>query len=91
MPTKNAQHLTHDDGYATAAGPSSTCLAHFLSLVLLLAVCLLAWVQTFRSLELSRRRAKCTPSSLAGQPDVALQHTDPIARVSHSKPSLRRA
>lgn len=56
----------------------------YLSLVLLLAVCLLTWVQTFRSLEYEPQSLQNARqiASLVNLTRVALQHTDPIARVS---------
>ncbi len=56
----------------------------FLSLVLLLAVCLLAWVQTFRSLEFEPQAVQSARqiASLVNLTRVALQHADPISRVS---------
>ena len=56
----------------------------FLSLVLLLAVCLLAWVQTFRALEFEPQALHSARqvASLVNLTRVALQHADPIARVS---------
>lgn len=56
----------------------------FLSLVLLLAVCLLAWVQTFRALEFEPQAVQSARqvASLVNLTRVALQHADPIARVS---------
>ena len=56
----------------------------FLSLVLLLAVCLLAWVQTFRALEFEPQALQSARqvASLVNLTRVALLHADPIARVS---------
>lgn len=56
----------------------------FLSLVFLLAVCLVAWVQTFRSLEFEPQALQSARqiASLVNLTRVALQHADPIARVS---------
>jgi len=66
------------------AGRISLFWRTFLSLVLLLAVCLLAWVQTFRSLEFEPQALQSARqvASLVNLTRVALQHTDPIARVS---------
>ena len=56
----------------------------FLSLVMLLAVCLLAWVQTFRALEFEPQAVQSARqiASLVNLTRVALQHADPISRVS---------
>jgi two-component system, OmpR family, osmolarity sensor histidine kinase EnvZ len=56
----------------------------FLSLVLLLTACILAWVQTFRTLEFEPQALQSARqvASLVNLTRAALQHADAIARVS---------
>lgn len=56
----------------------------FLSLVLLLTACILAWVQTFRALEFEPQALQSARqvASLVNLTRAALQHADAIARVS---------